>query len=67
MEKLLLDNIDNGEEQMQELAKMRAIAVRTALVAVNEEIKPRLFLKKSAAGTSQEGGSGSRVELTITQ
>ena len=65
MEKLLLDHIDNGEEEMQELAKARAIAVRTALVAVNEEIKPRLFLKKTAPENETE--LASKVVLTITQ
>ncbi len=42
MEKLLLANIVAGEEEIAELAKNRALAVRDALVNANNEIKPRI-------------------------
>ncbi len=66
MEKLLLANILVGEEQLAELAKSRALAVRDALEAANEEIKPRLFLKKTAIYQSPKDGSASRVEFSIS-
>ncbi len=66
MEKLLLANILAGEEQIQELAKGRAMAVRDALVAANEEIKPRLFLKKTDIYQAPKDGSASRVEFNIS-
>ncbi|MEA3362301.1 MAG: DUF748 domain-containing protein [Thermodesulfobacteriota bacterium] len=66
MEKLLLANILAAEEQLQELAKARAMAVRDALVAVNEEIKPRLFLKKSDIYQPPKDGVASRVEFNIS-
>ncbi|MDX2494140.1 MAG: DUF748 domain-containing protein [Desulfuromusa sp.] len=66
MEKLLLTNILAGEEQIQELAKARAMAVRDALVATSEEIKPRLFLKKTDIYQSPKDGPVSRVEFNIS-
>ncbi|MDA3902841.1 MAG: DUF748 domain-containing protein [Desulfuromusa sp.] len=66
MEKLLLTNILAGEEQLQELAKLRAMAVRDALEAVNAEIKPRLFLKKTDIYQPPKDGPASRVEFNIS-
>ncbi len=66
MEKLLLANVLVEEEQLQGLAKARAMAVRDALVAVNEEIKPRLFLKKSDIYQPPKDGVVSRVEFNIS-
>ena len=66
MEKLLLANIVVGEEQIQELAKGRAMAVRDALVVDNEEIKSRLFLKKVDIYQLPDEGPASRVEFNIT-
>jgi hypothetical protein len=66
MEKLLLANVLAGEEQLQGLAKARAMAVRDALVAVNEEIKPRIFLKNTDIYQLPENGSASRVEFNIS-
>ncbi len=66
MEKLILANILVGEEQLQELAKGRAMAVRDALVAANEQIKPRLFLKKTDIYQPPEDGAASRVEFNIS-
>ena len=66
MEKLLLANILAGEEQIQELAKSRAMAVRDALAAANEAIKPRLFLKKEDIYQPPKEGPASRVEFNIT-
>ena len=66
MEKLLLANILAEEEQMAELAKLRAMAVRDALVTVNEEIKPRLFLKKEDIYQLPKDGPASRVEFNIS-
>ena len=66
MEQLILANVTIGEEQLQELAKARAIAVRTALVTINEEIKPRLFLKKLDIDKPQKEGAASRVEFNIS-
>ena len=66
MEKLILANIVVGEEQIQNLAKARAMAVRDALTTDNEEIKPRLFLKKSDIYQLPKNGSASRVEFNIT-
>ena len=66
MEKLILANIVVGEEQIQNLAKARAMAVRDALVVDNEEIKSRLFLKKSDIYRLPKNGPASRVEFNIT-
>ncbi|SDZ73523.1 protein of unknown function [Desulfuromusa kysingii] len=66
MEKLLLANIIVDEEQLEELAKMRAMVVRDALVAANEEIKPRLFLKKEDIYQAPKDGPISRVEFNIS-
>ena len=40
--------------------------VRDALVATNEDIKPRLFLKKEDIHQSPEDGPASRVEFNIS-
>ncbi len=66
MKKLLLANILADDEQMAELAKLRAMAVRDALVADNEEIKPRLFLKKADIYQLPKDGPASRVEFNIS-
>lgn len=66
MEKLLLANIRAGEEELQELAKMRALAVRDALVSANEEIKPRLFLMQPDIYAAPKEGPASRVEFNIS-
>lgn len=66
MKKLLLANIVAGEEEIAELAKNRALAVRDALVGANEEIKPRIFLKKTDIYQSAEKGPDSRVEFNIS-
>jgi uncharacterized protein involved in outer membrane biogenesis len=66
MEKLLLANIVAGEEEIAELAKNRALAVRDALVGANEEIKPRIFLKKTDIYQPAEKGPDSRVEFSIS-
>jgi len=66
MQKLLLANIMAGEEQLADLAKGRAMSVRDALTAVNEEIKPRLFLKKTDIYQPPEDGPASRVEFNIS-
>jgi hypothetical protein len=66
MEKLLLANILAGEEQVQELARERAFAVRDALVATNEEIKARIFLKTPDIYQPPKEGPASRVEFNIS-
>ncbi len=66
MEKLILANILVEEEQLQGLAKARAMAVRDALVAASEEIKPRLFLKKTDIYQLPKDGAASRVEFNIS-
>ncbi|PLY05445.1 MAG: hypothetical protein C0622_01775 [Desulfuromonas sp.] len=66
MEKLLLANILAGEEQMIELAKARAQAVRDVLEAANGEIKPRLFLIQNDINLAPEEGAASRVEFKIS-
>lgn len=66
MEKLLLANIRAGEEEIAELAKNRALTVRDALVSTHEEIKPRIFLKKTDIDQPAEKGPDSRVEFSIS-
>ncbi|MCD6526110.1 MAG: DUF748 domain-containing protein [Desulfuromonas sp.] len=66
MEKLLLANILAGDEEMAALAKARAMAVRDGLVAINEELKPRLFLMKSDIYAPPQDGPASRVEFGIS-
>ena len=66
MEKLLLANIIAGEEQLQELARDRALAVRDTLAIANPEIKPRLFLKKTDSLAPPKEGPASRVEFSIS-
>ncbi len=66
MEKLLLANIVAGEEEMAELAKSRALAVRDLLVTSNEAIKARVFLKKNDIFQSADKGPNSRVEFGIS-
>lgn len=65
MEKLLLAHIVVGDQQLEELARDRALAVRDALETANEEIKARLFLKKTDIFTPSKEGPASRVELGI--
>lgn len=66
MEKLLLANIMAGDEEIAELAKQRALTVRDTLVAANEAIKPRIFLKKTDIYQAAEEGPDSRVEFSIS-
>ncbi len=66
MKKLLLANIRVEEEQLQQLAKERAMAVRDTLVLSNEEIKPRLFLKKADIYQPPKNAPASRVEFNIS-
>ncbi len=54
------------EEQLQDLARARAMAVRDALVVESEEIKSRIFLKKADIYQLPEDGSASRVEFNIS-
>lgn len=64
MEKLLLSNIIVGENELQELAKQRAMATRDALTATNEELRARIFLKKTDIYQApKEKGIPSRVEF----
>jgi uncharacterized protein involved in outer membrane biogenesis len=65
MEKLLLAHIVVEEEQLAELARDRALVVRNTLEAINEELAPRLFLKKTDIFTAPKEGPASRVELGI--
>ncbi|MBD1400374.1 DUF748 domain-containing protein [Pelovirga terrestris] len=65
MEKLLLAHIVVEEEQLAELARDRALAVRNALEVINEELTPRLFLKKTDIFAAPKEGPVSRVELGI--
>ncbi len=65
MEKLLLTHIVVGEGQLADLARDRALAVRNALEAINEELTPRLFLKKTDIFADPNEGPASRVELGI--
>ena len=66
MQKLLLTNIMAGDEQLEELAKDRAMSVREALVAINKDIKPRLFLTKPDIYQPAKDGPASRVEFNIS-
>jgi uncharacterized protein involved in outer membrane biogenesis len=66
MEKLLLANIVAGDEEMAALAKARAMAVRDGLLAINAELKPRLYLMKSDIYAVPESGPASRVEFGIS-
>ena len=66
MEKLLLSHIRAGEERLQELAKKRTMAVRDALVAADESIKPRLFLTQKDIYQLPKKGAVSRVEFNIS-
>ncbi|MCK5826683.1 MAG: DUF748 domain-containing protein, partial [Desulfuromusa sp.] len=54
------------EDQLQNLARARAMAVRDALVVESEEIKSQLFLKKADIYQLPEDGPASRVEFNIT-
>jgi len=65
MEKLLLAHIVVEEEQLADLARDRALAVRNALAAINDELAPRLFLKKTDIFAAPKEGPVSRVELGI--
>lgn len=66
MEKLLLANIRAGDEELAALAKARAMVVRDGIVAINEELKPRLFLMKTDIYTAPQEGVASRVEFDIS-
>lgn len=66
MEKLLLANIRADDAEMQTLAQNRALQVRDALIAANEEIKPRIFLKTVDIFQPAEKGPASRVEFNIS-
>ena len=66
MEKLLLANIQAGDEQLVELAKRRALVVRDTLEQLNPELKPRLFLKKTDIYQAPKEGPASRVEFNIS-
>ncbi len=65
MEKLLLTNIVVEEEQLANLARDRALAVRNTLESINAELTPRLFLKKTDIFSVPKEGPASRVELGI--
>jgi hypothetical protein len=65
MEKLLLANIRAGDEEMATLAKARAMAVRDGILAINPELKPRLFLMTTEIYAEPETGPASRVEFGI--
>ncbi len=69
-QELLRQNLSGAnlavEEQLQNLARARARAVREALVAENKEIKSQLFLKKVDIYQLPEDGPASRVEFNIT-
>nr|WP_320116646.1 DUF748 domain-containing protein [uncultured Desulfuromonas sp.] len=65
MEKLLLANIRAGDEEMAALAKARAMAVRDGILAINPELKPRLFLMTTEIYAEPETGPASRVEFGI--
>ncbi len=66
MKKMLLEHIEVGEEQLEMLAKQRAMNVRDILAANNETIKHRLFLKKVDIYQAAEKGPASRVEFNIS-
>jgi hypothetical protein len=55
-----------GDEQMAALAKARAMAVRDGLIAINAELKPRLFLMTTDIYAAPEADSASRVEFGIS-
>ena len=64
MEKLLLSNVIVGENELQELAKQRAMSARDALTTNNEELKARIFLKKTDIyQPPKKPGSQGRVEF----
>jgi len=65
MEKLLLANIRAGDEEMAALVKARAMAVRDGILAINPELKPRLFLMTTEIYAEPEAGPASRVEFGI--
>lgn len=66
MEKLLLANIKAGEDEMAALAKARAMAVHDGLIAINAELKPRLFLMTTDIYAEPVDGEASRVEFGIS-
>jgi uncharacterized protein involved in outer membrane biogenesis len=65
MEKLLLANIRAGDEEIAALAKARAMAVRDGILAINPELKSRLFLMTTEIYAEPESGPASRVEFGI--
>lgn len=66
MAKLLLANIRAGDEQLHALSQARAQVVRDTLLASDEEIKPRVFLKTVDIFQPPEKGVASRVEFAIS-
>ncbi len=66
MEKLLLANIRAGDEEMRQLAKARAMAVQSTLVAANEKVKPQLFLTQPDIYQPPKEGPAGRVEFKIS-
>ncbi|MDY0189226.1 MAG: DUF748 domain-containing protein [Desulfuromonas sp.] len=66
MEKLLLANVRAGEEELAALANARAMSVRDGLIAINAELKPRLFLMTSDIYAPAQEGVASRVEFGIS-
>lgn len=65
MKKLLLANIQAGNEELQSLAQTRALLVRDLLLADNEAIKQQVFLKAVDIYQAPEKGPASRVEFNI--
>jgi hypothetical protein len=66
MEKLLLANVRAGEEELAALANARAMSVRDGLIAINAELKPRLFLMTSDIYAPAQEGVASRVKFGIS-
>ena len=66
MEKLLLSNILADDEQMQRLARNRAMTVRDTLYMTNAEVKEQIFLSSVDIYQPPESGVASRVEFNIS-
>ena len=67
MRKLILTHTVVGDADMQNLARDRAVAVRTFLVAEGKLPPERIFEKKGDVfkAPAREGESGSRVEFGV--
>lgn len=65
MEKLLLANIQVDDEVLAGLARQRALHVREALVADQEQISGQIFLKPTDIFQPPKSGPASRVEFGI--